>query len=425
MFAIVDCNAFYCSCEKVFRPELEGKPVVVLSNNDGCIIARTDEARALGVDMSGPYFLARPLIEQYEVAVFSSNYNLYGDLSRRVMEVLRTLAGEAAVEVYSVDEAFVALPPLSADALEALAVQLRDTIYQWTGIRVSIGIAPTKTLSKLANRLAKKNKRATGCIRVLSTPEAIAAALEATPVREVWGIGTRYADKLDTWGFSSAADLRAVTEEWARAHLGGVVGARLVRELNGEDSLPLQDPLLTKKMIATTRMFGHMVTEFSDIREAVATYAGRAAEKLRRQGSAASVVSVFLVAHEKADGPRFTQGPTVQAQTILPVPASSTPVLVKAAGDLAATLYRSGKKYKKAGVVLSGLVPDDAVQGNLFEEGRSVGRYLMELMDNINFSMRGDVVKVAATGTKQDWKMRRHFHSPRYTTRWEELYTVS
>lgn len=424
MWALVDCNSFYCSCERVFRPELAEKPVVVLSNNDGCIIARSDEAKALGVGMAGPYFLAKPLIEKNNVAVFSSNYNLYGDMSRRVMAVLKEAVGEQAVEVYSVDEAFLNLHGYDANQLAGLAHQIRSQIEAWTGVKVSVGMAPTKTLSKLANHLAKKDKIKTGCIYVLDTPEKIAMALQQTRVGKLWGIGRQFAEKLDGFGLHTAWQLRNMPEDWARKNLGGVIGVRIVKELRGEEAILLDDELKTKKMIATTRMFGDPVSRLCDVREAVATYTARAAEKLRRQRSAAGVINVFVVPKEKPQAPQFRHGPMLSAHTILPHPTALTPELIKPAMQLVARLFEEGKQYKKAGVILSSLVPDAFIQGNLFEAQKSISRFLMEQIDNINFSMRGDVVTFAASGTRRDWKMRRQFHSPCYTTRWEELYEI-
>ena len=424
MKAIVDCNSFYCSCEKVFKPSLHNKPVVVLSNNDGCIISRSDEAKALGVGMAGPFFMAKPLIEKHNVTVFSSNYNLYGDMSRRVMDILQQTVGEENVEVYSVDEAFLHLENFSAEQLHQLSRNLIDTIQHWTSIEVSVGVAPTKTLSKLANRLAKKDKQQSQCITILDTEESIRQALKTTGIGEVWGVGGRYADKLQQRGICTAWDLRNLSEEWARKNLGGVVGVRLIKELRGEHAIEMKDALEKKKMIATTRMFGGTITELQDLQEAVATYAAHAAEKLRRQRGAASVISIFLVSQEKLDGPRFKHGPTVSAYTTLPEPTSLTHELIKPAVRMAAQLFRQNSKYKKAGVILSGIVPENAIQSNLFEQYSSIGRLLMEQIDNINFSMRGDVVKFASSGTKRDWKMRQAFHSPRYTTRWKELCEV-
>jgi DNA polymerase V len=426
MKAIVDCNNFYCSCERLFKPHLDNRPVVVLSNNDGCIISRSDEAKVLGVEMAGPYFKARPLIQKHNVAVFSSNYNLYGDLSWRVMETLRTLVGPQQVEVYSVDEAFLDLSIFPAEELQSLAVQIRERVEQWTGIKVSVGVAPTKVLSKVANRLAKKNKQKTNCVVVLDTKEKIEKALAATAVDDVWGVGGRYAYKLkEQWFITDALQLSKMSEEFARTHLGGVVGARLIRELNGIPSREMEDELVTKKMIATTRMFGSPVDNIHDIKEAVATYTSRAAEKLRRQQSAASIISVFVVTKEENHNASFHHGVTHSRYATLPAATSLTNELIKPAVSLIDQLFQPGTVYKKAGVMLSGLVPDTSIQGNLFAPpANNCGRKLMAMIDNVNFSQRNDVLKFAASGTSRDWKMRQELRSPRYTTRWEELYVV-
>ena len=425
MKAIVDCNSFYCSCERVFKPHLDHKPVVVLSNNDGCIISRTDEAKALGVGMAGPYFKIKDIIEQNGVAVFSSNYNLYGDLSRRVMDTLKKLVGEDNVEVYSVDEAFIDIDELCKKDYSNVAVFIRTTVEQWTGIKVSVGIAPTKTLAKLANRFSKKNKKSTNCIEVLDTKEKIVAALKQTKVEDLWGVGKRFAEKLYGFKINTAWDLYNMSEDWVRTNLGGVVGVRLLKELHGEETVIMKDELKNKKMIATTRMFGTPVTELSDIKEAIATYTSRAAEKLRRQHSAASIINVFVVPKEESKTNTFQHGPTIGTHTILSSPTVLTQELIKPAMKMVERIYEQGRQYKKAGVILSGLVPDTSIQANLFDPpSRNIGRFLMEMMDNINFSMRDDMVKFASSGTNKNWKMRQEFHSPRYTTRWNELYEV-
>ncbi len=422
MIAIVDCNSFYCSCERLFRPELEKKPVVVLSNNDGCIVSRSDEARLLGVQMAGPYFQARQLIEKNGVATFSSNYNLYGDLSMRVMDTLRAIVGPQKVEVYSVDEAFVALDQVPAGKLHEAAVRLKETVETWTGISVSIGVASTKTLAKLANHIAKKNKRATGCVTVLATREQQRVALQQTRLNHIWGVGRANAEKLFNLGITSGWELATMREESAHALLGGVVGIRLVRELRGQPAADLKKELSEKKMIATTRMFGHPVDNIKDIKEAVATYTSRAAEKLRRQHSAARVVSVFIIKKEQDHLLDFSHGPSIGSYATLPAATSITGELIKPALGLVDDLYKPGNQYKKAGVMLSGLVPDSSIQGNLFlAEPKNCERRLMDMIDNINFSQRDDILKFAASGTKRNWKMRQELRSPRYTTRWHEL----
>ena len=426
MKAIVDCNSFYCSCERLFKPHLDNKPVVVLSNNDGCIISRSDEAKALGVGMAGPYFLAKPLIEKHNVATFSSNYNLYGDLSWRVMETLRILLGEENVEVYSVDEAFLELGECAQEDLQKMAENILDTVEMWTGIKVSIGVAPTKVLAKVANRLSKKDK-SVKCVLVVDTEEKIIDALYKTPIQDVWGVGHQYAEKLrEMHAIYTALDLSKRKEDWAKIHLGGVVGVRLLKELKGECISKMEEALTNKKIIATTRMFGNPVSTIAEIKEAVATYTSRAAEKLRRQHSAANVISVFVVPKEANMGQRFSHGPSVGSYTTLPFATAATHELIKPALQLVDKLFEKGRHYKKAGVTLSGLVPDNTIQGNLFiEESNNGKRLLMNTLDNVNFAMRDDMVKFAASGTTRNWKMRQEMRSPRYTSRWDELKTVS
>ncbi len=424
--AIVDCNSFYCSCERVFRPDLQKKPVVVLSNNDGCIISRSDEAKNLGVEMAGPYFKARHLIEKNNVATFSSNYNLYGDMSRRVMDTLRTLIGEENVEVYSVDEAFLDVSMIDKNLLDGYALQIRETVEQWTGVSVSVGIAPTKTLAKIANHLAKKNKVATKCVYTLSDNNDVREVLKKTPVSGIWGVGRAYADKLINWGITNAWELSNMPEEWINKHIGGVVGVRLVRELKGISCIEMGEELVNKKMIATTRMFGRNVTKLSDIKEALATYTSRAAEKLRRQNCAASVINIFIVAKEESHSVNFSHGATISAHVTLPAATSITNELITPALELAEQIFKPGREYKKAGVMLSGIVPDTSIQSNLFVPLTvNNKRFLMNTLDNLNFSMRDDVVKFASSGINTDWKMRREFRSPRYTSRWKELREVN
>jgi len=425
MKAIVDCNSFYCSCERVFRPDLKNRPVVVLSNNDGCIISRSDEAKVLGVEMAGPYFKAKPLIEKHNVATFSSNYNLYGDMSRRVMDTLKMMVRERNVEVYSVDECFLDVSMIEEKQLDNYALQMREIVEQWTGVSVSVGIAPTKTLAKIANHLAKKNKAATRCVATVVGDDDIRKVLKTTSVSGIWGIGRAYADKLINWGITTAWDLCNMPEEWIYKHMGGVVGTRLIRELKGSPCIDMKDELKVKKMIATTRMFGKNVTELSDIKEAVATYTARAGEKLRRQRCAASVLSVFIVAKEESHTADFNRGATMSTHTVLPSATSITNELIAPAMRMAEQIFKPGCEYKKAGVMLSGIVPDTSIQSNLFKPlTENSKRFLMEALDNINFSMRDDVVKFASSGLSRDWKMRKEFRSPRYTSRWNELREV-
>ena len=423
MIGIVDCNSFYCACERLFKPDLLHKPVVVLSNNDGCIISRSDEAKAVGIEMGSPYFMQKNDLKKNGVITFSSNYHLYGDLSWRVMETLRTMLPEGCVEVYSVDESFIDLAHIEPNALSSFTVSLKNIIEQWTGISVSIGVAPTKALSKVANRLAKKNKQVTGCVLILNTDKKITQALQKTPIADVWGIGYQYAKKLSNYGINTAYDLTLRTENWAHQELGGVVGARLFRELKGFPCIDMQSERVTKHMIATTRMFGNPVTTLHELEEAVATYTARAAEKLRRQHAAARGITVLIVPKQEVKGSYYRHGPTKSGAVRLPLATALTNELVKAALELVRSLFEAGKTYKKAGVILSDIVPETVIQGNLFAQApdNTKARALMEAIDNINFSMRGDILKFAASGTTRNWKMRQEMRSPRYTTRWEEL----
>lgn len=424
MKAIVDCNNFYCSCERLFKPELESKPVVVLSNNDGCIVSRSDEARNAGIPMAAPFFESRHLIDTLDIAVFSSNYNLYGDLSWRVMETLRMVAGEKNVEVYSVDEAFVDLSAVPIKELTTEAKKIKKTVEDWTGISVSVGVAPTKTLAKLANYIAKKDKKASGCVTVLATRQEQQKALQQTRLGNIWGVGGAYTNKLYNLGIYSGWDLASMPDYWMYKNMGGVVGSRLLKELNGEPSIDMKEELVQKKMIATTRMFGNPVGDIASIREAVATYTSRAAEKLRRQHCAAKTISVFVVAKEEDHNVNF-YGATSGDSFTLPAATSFTNELIKPAIAIADTLYKPGTLYKKAGVMLSGIVPDNSIQGNLFvSETKNCERKLMEMIDNVNFSQRDDVLKFAASGTERNWKMQQNFISDRHTTRWDELYEV-
>lgn len=424
MFAIVDCNNFYCSCERLFLPHLDKQPVVVLSNNDGCIVSRSDEAKALGVEMAGPYFKAKAMIQKHNVSVFSSNYGLYGDMSWRVMETLRSMFGKRKVEVYSVDEAFIELDGYKPEYLAELAMDIRIKVERWTGIKVSVGVAPTKVLAKLANNLSKKNKEKTQCVLVLDTKELIDAALRRTKVGDIWGVGRQYAKKLNEWAIFDAYQLSRMSESFAKVKLGGVVGVRLIKELRGESAKDMEEDLINKKMIATTRMFGSPVTKISDIKEAIATYTSRAAEKLRRQHGAAKTISIFVVKKAEDHNVNF-HGATVSAYTTLPMATSFTQELIKPAVEMVDQLFKEGEIYKKAGVMLSSIVPDESIQGNLFRTGtKNCERKLMDMIDNINFSQRDDVLKFASSGTKRNWKMRQELRSPRYTTRWDELFEI-
>ena len=421
MKAIIDCNSFYASCEQVFQPQLRGKPIVVLSNNDGCLIARNDEAKKLGVPMGQPYFMAKEMCEKNGVAVFSSNYALYGDLSRRVMHTIFTV--HPYVEVYSIDEAFLDIDEHIVSDIDGMASEIRDRVYQWTGIPVSIGVAPTKVLSKIANRIAKKNKVYYQGVYILRTPGEIEDALRRTPVADVWGVGRSYVPKLHYLGIDTAFKLSQMSEAWAHKHMGGVVGVRLIQELCGKPCRQMADGLAVKKNIASTRSFGTVVTQLSELKEAIATYTTRAAEKLRKQNSAANIIYVFAKTDKHDERYDYYSG---SVQKVIPCATSSTLELIRYATEAATELFREGNRYKKAGVVLSGIVPDSGIQQHLFEEHKDTTeqRALSRTMDLINRKLGIDTVTFAANGVTRNWKMRSEVRSPDYTTRWQDIPVV-
>ena len=358
LFALLDCNNFYVSCERLFQPALRGKPVVVLSNNDGCVIARSDEAKALGIPMGLPAFKLADLRHEHPIEVFSSNYTLYGDLSARVMTTLTQWA--PAVEVYSIDEAFLDLSGLSTHDLTGYGQTLRATIHQWIGISVSIGIAPTKTLAKLANRLAKRSPQ--GVIALTVTPE-IDATLACTRVEDIWGIGPGYTRRLKAHDILTAIQLRDADDRWIRQQLG-VVGQRIVWELRGISCLPLELCPPLKQSLMVSRSFGRPITSLTEMREAVATYTTRAAEKLRRHRVAAGVVTVFLMTSRFTEEPQYSNSVTMP----LPVATQDTAELIRYALRGIEHIFREVYHYQKAGVILTALVPAHQIQAHLFDQ---------------------------------------------------------
>ena len=419
MFALVDCNNFYASCERVFDPRLERRPIVVLSNNDGCVIARSNEAKALGIAMGEPAFKKEDVYAKHNVAVFSSNFALYGDMSQRVM---RTLAQHsAAMEIYSIDEAFLDCSGLTADGLDRFGSQLRKTVKQWTGIPVSIGVAPTKTLAKVANHVAKRLPDNSG-VCVLEKDETIEYCLKKLPVEKLWGVGQRYALFLRSWGINTAWDLRRMPEGWVKDNMT-VVGLRLQKELKGEPCIPMEHNPQKKKEICTSRSFGTMVTELDELKQAVSMYATRCSEKLRAQNSCTNLVEVFL--HTNPFRPDLPQYKNVRFVR-LPVASNSTLSIVQAALRGLRSIYRAGYQYKKAGVIVSGLVPSNTIQYNLFhstDEDRHMR--LMNAMDTVNDREGRDILRVAEQGFDRRWTLRQERLSPCYTTRWADFMTIA
>lgn len=429
MYALVDCNSFYASCERVFNPKLDGRPVVVLSNNDGCVIARSDEAKALGIAMGAPFFQIQSLVKQHDVTVYSSNYALYGDMSDRVMQTLAHFVAE--VEVYSIDEAFLNLSGYErtqAD-LAQFARQLRQTVKQWTGIPVSIGIGPTRTLAKLANRWAKQQK-IPGGVCWLQETEQITPVLDAFAVGDVWGIGRQYGKLMEQHGIRTAGDLTRQTDDWVRRTMT-VDGLRLVMELRGVSCREPENLLGSahdpKKAIACSRSFGKPTNEYEILSEAVATFVGRVGRKLRAQQSAANLLTVFIRTNKHR--PDLPQQQAYRTIT-LPVATNYTPDLLEPALYLLKSLWLSGLRYMKAGVMVSGLVPEGNCQTDLFALPPDPRKArLMTLMDELNGAMGLETVRLAAEGPtvrsgKARWDGRHDHLSAQFTTRWSDLLTV-
>ncbi len=418
MIGLVDCNNFYVSCERVFDPSLAGRPVVVLSNNDGCAVARSPEAKALGIAMGEPWFKAEKRFKPGTVVVRSSNYTLYADMSRRVMETLRRFAPR--IDVYSIDEAFLDLSTLAEDRPEQYGRAVRGAVLKETGIPVSIGIGPTMTLAKVAGFLAKKRPAYRGAAALAGGRETN-AALADMPTGEIWGIGRQLAKRLARRGIATALDLKNADTAWARKALS-VTGMRTVLELRGFPCVRLETPPPSRRHIVRSRSFGRPVAAVGEMREAIATHAARAAEKLRTMDLAAGTVSVFIETDRFRPARRRYAN---AASRRLGRAADETPVFIEAALGLLGRIFREGFRYKKAGVVLADLQPRSAAGLPLFEacEDRRAGR-LMDAVDRINRAMGRDTVRFAAAGFGRAWDMRRRARSPRYTTRWDELPVV-
>ena len=415
--ALVDCNNFYASCERVFQPKLRGVPVVVLSNNDGCVIARSNEAKALGIVMGDPWHLRRDDFRRWGVVVRSSNYTLYGDMSARVMRVLGDYTPD--LEVYSIDEAFLGLGGFE-DRLEPHARCLRRTVQQWTGIPVSVGIAATKTLAKVANRFAKKDPARDG-VFVMLDEAATTATLARMALTDLWGVASRVALRLAMLGIETPLQLRDADPAFIRERFN-VVLQRTVLELRGVPCLDLEHATPDRKGIISSRCFGRLVTAEGEMQEAVATYMTRAAEKLRRQRLATAHLAVFINTNPHRKDLRQHYG---HQAVRLPVATANTGRLIGAALRALKAIYRPGLRYMKAGVMLLDLHPAASVQGGLFDrpdDPRSAA--LMRAVDAINRDHGRDTITYAAAGRERAWKLRAEFLSPRYTTSWRELRRV-
>lgn len=415
IFALVDCNNFYASCERVFNPALVGRPVVVLSNNDGCIIARSEEAKKLGLKMGEPYFKAKEMLTAHGVHVFSSNYPLYGNMSNRVMRTLGEFTPE--VEVYSIDEAFLDLSHLQRQDRTAYGRTIRTTVRQWTGIPVSVGIAPTKTLAKIANAFAKRAPKADGVLD-LTGSRHIERALLLTPIERVWGVGRRWAKLLKANGMHTALDFRDYPSQWVQRSMG-VVGLRMQQELRGIPAISLESAPSARRGVSYTRSFSTGIDDLTELREAIGYFTSRAAEKLRRHGLAARAMIVFIGTN------RFQDDTSYNSSFVeLPAPTDDTPELLDHASRALERIHRKGRVYKRGGVMFADLIPAGDVQTAIFDNrDRDRQRRLMSLLDGTNARLGGDTLRYAVAGTNGDarWRGRSTMRSPRYTTSWNDL----
>lgn len=421
MFALVDVNSFYASCEAVFRPDLKGKPVVVLSNNDGCIIARNAEAKNCGVPMGAPYFKQKDLFRQKGVVAFSSNYELYADMSYRVMTTLEEICPR--VEVYSIDEAFCDLSGLrNCRNLKSFGREIRDILLQRTHLNVGVGIAQTKTLAKLANHAAKKWPLESGGVVDLSGRERQRKLMDSLPVDEVWGIGRRISKKLDAMGIKTTLQLADADIRFIRKHFS-VVLERTVRELRGEPCLGLEEFAPTKQEIICSRSFGERLTEYEHMRQAICSYAARAAEKLRAEHQYCRHISAFVKTSPfSANEPYYGNQATMKLLT----PTQDTRDIIAAATRCLDAIWRSGHHYQKAGVMLGDFFSQGIAQLNLFDDNppRVNSEMLMQMIDGLNRKKGKGTLYFAGQGIEQPWQMKRAMLSPRYTTRASDLLCI-
>jgi DNA polymerase V len=424
IFGLVDCNNFYVSCERIFNPRLENKPVIVLSNNDGCCVARSNEAKKLGIKMGEPYFKVKELVEKNQVQVFSSNYELYADISNRVMQTLFTFTPD--VEIYSIDEAFINLKNLIDKNYTNKGLEIRKKIMTWVGVPVSIGIAPTKTLCKIANELVKKNKEYKGVLSLIDkSPIEIDEILKQIDVSDVWGIGRQYSKKLYTENINTAYDFKYSNPKFIQKIMT-INGLRTQEELKGTSCIPLEHEIPDKKGICSSRSFGRYVTEFNELKEAISSYITIASEKLRSQNSKCYKITVFIrTNHFRINDKQYSNA---KSHHFLES-TSYTPDLIKTGIHLLKQIYKEGYKYQKAGVFLTEIVPESDIQRTLFNvdlfQYKSPKKdLLIKKIDEINSQFGNNSIIFASSGIKKEWKMKTEKRSPRFTTNIEELLEV-
>ena len=417
MFALVDCNNFYASCERVFNPNLQHKPVAILSNNDGCVIAMTDEAKKLELPFGAPIFKWEQFCKEKNITILSSNYPLYGDMSARVMSILREFSPD--IEVYSIDESFLELKGFENYNLAEYATKIRSRILQWTGIPTCVGIAPTKALSKVANKIARFNLKQSKGICIIDSEEKRIKALHWTKIGNVWGIGRQLKKKLEAKGCTTAYHFTQLPSDWVLKNLSIVVW-RLQKDLQGISKIPLEE-VSSKKMIATTRSFEYTYDDLDNITERISTFATSCAEKLRKQQSSCHMLLVQLSSdRHKKEAEQYRASKTV----IFSYPTDSTLTLASAAIQAVKSIFKTGIQYKRAGVIVTGLVPNDNYQLNLFSHENPKHKPLMAAIDKLNTKFKTDKIKLGNQDLSRTWKMRQERLSAKYTTNINEIITV-
>lgn len=417
MIGLCDCNNFFVSCERVFNPSLNERPVIVLSNNDGCVVSRSNEAKAIGIKMGEPLFQVRDIIKRENVAVFSSNYQLYGDMSQRVMATLKKYIQQ--IEIYSIDEAFLSLEGIPTEQLKKFGEELARIIRRDTGIPVSIGISHTKTLAKIAAKLCKKYPKLNGAC-LMHREEDIAKVLSTYPIGDVWGIGRRHTKSLTSCNIHTAAQFCALSEEWVQNRMS-ITGVRTWKELHGTACIELSHNITERESISLSRSFSKELYSFEELHEAISTFAAIGAEKLRKQKSAAGMLQVFILTNRYRED---TIPQTNSAVTYFITPTDSSLEIVKASVELLKGIYCSGIGYKKAGIRLSNIIPANCIQRELFDTiDRSKHKLLMDTIDKINAAQGSRAVKIVSQGEITDHTNRQYL-SPQYTTDWNDILVI-
>jgi len=418
MYALVDCNNFYVSCERVFQPQYNGKPVVVLSNNDGCIISRSYEAKEIGIPMGAPEFKVRDAIKQHNIKVFSSNYALYGDLSQRVMKILEKFC--PSVEVYSIDEAFLNFDGMNISDYHQYGLDVQKKLMKWLSIPTGIGFASTKALAKLANRIAKKFPERTNGVYVIDTEDKRIKALKWAKIEDVWGIGYRLTKKMQSQQILTAYDFTLPQNEAFIKKEMGVVGLRLKYELEGKSVLSLEEPK-TKKNIAITRSFEKDITSYSELKERVSTFASVCAEKLRKQNSCCYGVVLFLKKDKfKANGERYN----FYKMAMLPFPSNTSFSISNLALKMLSELYKEGDSYKKAGVIVTEIIPSNQRQFHLFDDENPKFQKIMEVIDKQHAKIGERKIRLGNQDLQRTWKMKQYHLSNKYTTNFKEILEI-